>query len=149
MNMKVGVSVQVSIINPDYLKDGAEDITGKRQSESLSLAALFRNSQTSGSFKILAIDVEGAGRQRTLNIVANVLDEKGLLEDATEAFRISGGDKVSTITSHSLAVYELAVASNSNESPDQLGIYIGDATELSNSDIRRVLERVSESSKGL
>lgn len=138
--MKVGVSVQVTITNPDYLKDGAEDITGKRQSESLSLAALFRNSQTSGSFKILAVDVEGAGRQRTLNIVANVLDEKGLLEDATEAYKITGGDKVA-ITSPSLAVYELAVASNSNDSPDHLGIWIGGATELSNSDIRRVLER--------
>lgn len=141
--MKVGVSVQVLITNPDYLKDGAEDITGKRQSESQSLAALFKNSQTSGSFKILAVDVEGAGRERVLNIVANVLDEKALLEDATEAYRISGGDNAA-ITSPSLAVYELAVASNSNESPDQLGIAIRQGTELSPTEIRRVLERTAE-----
>ena len=145
--MKVGVSVQVAITNPHYLVDGAEDITGKRQSESLSLAALFRHSQTSASFKILAIDVEGAGRERKLNIVANVLDEKALLEDATEAYRISGGDKAD-ITSHSLAVYELAVVSNSNESPDQLGIAIGNSTELSPTEIRRILERTAEVSPG-
>lgn len=146
--MKVGVSVQVLITNPDYLKDGAEDITGKRQSESLSLAALFKNSQTSGSFKILAVDVEGAGRERVLNIVANVLDEKALLEDATEAYRVSGGDKAGSITSHSLAVYELAVASNSNESPDQLGIAIRQGAALSPTEIRRILERTAEASPG-
>jgi hypothetical protein len=141
--MNVGISVKVLITDSHYLRDEAENITGKRQSESLSLVALFKNAQTSSSFKITAIDVEGHGNHRTLNIVANVLDEKALLEDATEAYHMSGGDRI-PITSPSLAVYELAVASNSNDSPDQLGIAIGDATELSTHDIRRVLDKNSE-----
>jgi len=140
--MKVGVAVNILITNPGYLIDGAEDITGKRQSESLSLKALFKNSQTSPSFKIEVLEVQGHGADRTLNIVANVLDQKALLEDATEAFRISGGK--SDITSHSMAVYELAVASNSNESPDQLGIAIRGATELSPAAINRIIERASD-----
>lgn len=142
--MKVGVSVEIIITNPRYLVDAAEDITGRRQSESLSLAALFKNSQTSGAFKIENIEVQGAGSRRTLNIVANVLDEKDLLADATEALQISGGGRGQKIESQSLAVYELAVVSNSNESPDQLGISIGQATELSPSDIRRIQERAAD-----
>lgn len=140
--MKLGISVSILITNPDYLIDAAQDITGKRLPESLALKAMFQNSQASSSFKIDAIEVQGHGSNRTLNILANVLDEKSLFEDATEAYKISGGDK--KITSPHKAVYELAVASNSNESPDQVGIAIRGAQALTASDCRRMLERLAE-----
>lgn len=140
--MKVGVSVQILITNPEYLIDAAQDITGKRQPESLSLKALFEKSQTSSSFKIDAIEVQGYGRELTLNIIADIKNHNALLEDATEAYKISGGDKA--ITSPHKAVFELAVASNSNDSPDQIGIAIRGAKGLTPSECRRVIERLAE-----
>lgn len=140
--MNLGLAVSILITEPDYLIDAAQDITGKRLPETLALKALFQKSQTSSSFKIVGLEVQGYGSELTLNILAKVTDEKALFEDANEAFKISGGDKV--ITSPHRAVYELAVASNSNESPDQIGIAIRGARGLSGSECRRVIERLSE-----
>lgn len=140
--MKVGIAVKILITNPGYLIDAAEDITGKRQPENLALKSVFENSQTSSSFKIEAIEVQGHGKARTLNILVNVTDEEALLEDASEEYAISGGDE--QITSHHQAVYELAVASNSTESPDQIGLAIRGFQALTACDCRRVLERLAE-----
>jgi hypothetical protein len=91
------------------------------------------------------VDVHGSGEVRVVSIVADVINEKNLLAEATEELVLSGGD-AEGYTSASLAVYELAVVNNNNDSPDQLGISIGGATELSPHDVRRVLERASGSS---
>jgi hypothetical protein len=145
--MKAGIAAEVTITNPGYLVDAAEDITGKRESVDISLAAVFKKSQTSGSFKIEILEVEGgAGSSRKLNILAKILNEKDLLEDATSAYHTLGGDRAKTVDSKAMAVYILTMLSNSNEAPDQLGVRVDRPIGLSPSEIRRIIERNSEPS---
>jgi hypothetical protein len=135
--MKVGISLPITVKNPQYLRAGAKDVTGQIQSENQSIAALFRHGCSSPSLKMMAVTAEGKGDVRKLSIVVDVYDNAALLKEASEAFLMSGGD--CEITDAFQAVYELAVASNNNDSPDQLGISIGYPVELSDLEIQGLL----------
>lgn len=140
--MKVGISVPITIKDTQHLRSGAKDFTGRKQSENQSIATLFRHGCSSSSLQLIAVAAEGYGDVRKLSIVAEIINNAALLEEASEAFLMNGGDI--EITSAYQAVYELAVASNDNNSPDQLGISIGDPMELSELAIQKILDKTKK-----
>lgn len=145
--MRLGVKLILTITDAGALRNVGYVETERATTEDESIRLLFENAWSCKAFKISAVDVQGAGSERVVRIVADVRNKEDLVREANDFIAY---EKLcqEPITSPFSAFQDLVVSKNNYTCRAQIGVSFDDGVQMNNTDIRRVIERSSESQLG-